>query len=974
MNRIQKVLEKASQDYKSLAFWSWNDELKVDELQRQIKHMSDCGLGGFFMHARGGLKTEYLGEDWFTAVSTSMDTAKEVKMNAWIYDEHGWPSGFAGMKLLEDPNNFVHYITYEKKDYFDPLALAVYQISDNNIERIYGNCEEIKEYHCIFDKVNSSTVDILNPSIVQEFITETHEKYYERYQDKFGDFMVGFFTDEPQYFRWDTAYSPVMLNEFEKEYKEDLLDRLGALFIDCNQSYELRFKYWRLMNKLFATSFAKQIYDWCDEHNCKLTGHAVEESTLFTQMWCCSGVMPFYEYEHIPGIDWLGREIGTELTPRQVSSVAQQMGKEQVLTETYALTGWDVTPKELKRIAEWQFVNGVNLMTYHLYPYSIRGQRKRDYPAFFSDCNPWITEFKHFNEYFTGLGYLLAKSKEAANVAIIHPMHSAYLTYNREADYESIHQLENDFQFFIEKFGAAQIVHHYIDELILEKHGRVQDGRLFVGNCAYQYIVIPKMSGIDSSTLKLLEEYVSTGGKIYLEGEAPSYVDGRKTEIEFLKSNTTFDELCNQNYEIDDKNTMIRSTYRQSEVGDFIYAVNLSEEEQYSVNLNIKAQGVVLFDLEERVEKSIYYEKNKVGICVPLTFKPGQSYIIMLDDTAVPGIKAVNVENEITYDTNMTIVASTENSLTLDYASISYDNVNFEEKLPIMAISDRLLKERKNRKVYLKYTFDIAEIPNSLFLEAEKMSATNLWINDKNITLEKTGRLDRGFVRGTILDHVKLGKNTIVFEIDYFQNESVYYVLFDCVDGTESLMNCLSYDTDIEAIYLLGDFQVVSNDGFSKGEKNTRIASGDFSIIKSKGEVDASKIIEQGYPFFAGEMILEKDIMLEDKNCFLKLAGRFAVAEIFLNNSFVTKLLFDDVCDLSDFAKEGLNHLKIRLINGNRNLLGPFHCADDPEPHKVDPGLFDMYNTWENGKSELYRDSYSFVQFGISNIIIMKKS
>ncbi len=971
MNQIKNILENIPRDYKSLAFWSWNDELKTEELKRQIKHMEGCGLGGFFMHARGGLKTEYLGEDWFEAVAVSMEAAKEAGMNAWIYDEHGWPSGFAGMKLLEDPNNHVHFLTYENKEYFDPMALAVYQRKENNLKRIDQYGEDIREYHCIYDRTNSSTVDILNPFIVEQFIKETHEKYYDRYQDKFGDLMVGFFTDEPQYFRWDTAYSPVMISEFQREYGEDLLESLGALFLDSNQSYELRFKYWRLLNKLFVHSFAKQIYDWCETHNCKLTGHAVEESTLYTQMWCCAGVMPFYEYEHIPGIDWLGRDIGTELAPRQASSVAQQMGKKQVLTETFALTGWDVTPKELKRIAEWQFVNGVNLMTYHLYPYSIRGQRKRDYPAFFSDCNPWISEFKQFNDYFARLGYLLAESKEAARVAVIHPMHSAYLNYNRKADYESIQELEDDFQRLIERLGSAQIVHHYADELILEKHGCVADGKLVVGNCTYEYIVIPKMPGMDSSTLKLLEEYVRTGGKLYLEGEAPSYIDGRKTESASLKSNITFEELDHQNYEIDQKSTKIRSTYRQAEFGDFIYAVNLSEDTEYAVTFTVKTQGVTLFDLEQGEEKSVFYEADKRGVRLPLVFKAGQSYMILLQNQAAPNKKAASLQQEIHFDTKMSIVESTENSLTLDYASISYDNVTYEEKLPIMAISDRLLKERRNGKVYLKYTFHIAQIPDKIFLENEKMSIANLWINDTGITLEHTGRLDRSFIRGDIIDYIKPGMNTIVYEIDYYQKESVYYVLFDCKDGTESLMNCLSYDTDIEAVYLLGDFKVVSEDGFLPGDKNTRIASGDFSITKSEREIDASRLIEQGYPFFAGEMILEKEILLEETNCRLRLKGRYAVTEVFLNNHFVTKLMFDDICDLSEYAKEGINHLKLRVMNGNRNLLGPFHCAADPEPYAVYPSLFDMYSTWKEGTSDLYRDSYSFVYFGIQDIVLI---
>ena len=49
-------------DYQSIPFWSWNDKLEPEELRRQIRAMKKAGIGGFFMHARGGLMTEYLGE------------------------------------------------------------------------------------------------------------------------------------------------------------------------------------------------------------------------------------------------------------------------------------------------------------------------------------------------------------------------------------------------------------------------------------------------------------------------------------------------------------------------------------------------------------------------------------------------------------------------------------------------------------------------------------------------------------------------------------------------------------------------------------------------------------------------------------------------------------------------------------------------------------------------------------------------
>lgn len=34
-----------------------------------------------------------------------------------------------------------------------------------------------------------------------------------------------------------------------------------------------------------------------------------EEKTFAGQIWCCVGVMPFYEYEHIPSIYWLDKII-----------------------------------------------------------------------------------------------------------------------------------------------------------------------------------------------------------------------------------------------------------------------------------------------------------------------------------------------------------------------------------------------------------------------------------------------------------------------------------------------------------------------------------------------------------------------------------------------------------------------------------------------------------------------------------------
>ncbi len=59
------MLNRLDKAYRPIPFWSWNEKLGIKETQKQVKIMSDAGMGGFFMHARGGLQTEYMSDEWF---------------------------------------------------------------------------------------------------------------------------------------------------------------------------------------------------------------------------------------------------------------------------------------------------------------------------------------------------------------------------------------------------------------------------------------------------------------------------------------------------------------------------------------------------------------------------------------------------------------------------------------------------------------------------------------------------------------------------------------------------------------------------------------------------------------------------------------------------------------------------------------------------------------------------------------------
>ena len=488
------------------------------------------------------------------------------------------------------------------------------------------------------------------------------------------------------------------------------------------------------------------------------------------------------------------------------------------------------------------------------------------------------------------------------------------------------------------------------------------------------------MENIDSTTLSLLKEYLSNGGKIWLEGPKPEYVDGEPANgrCDFLESNIVFEDMIDPEAYISHHDTRIRSTYRKSDFGNFIFTVNLSDTESYKVDFRVEAKGAKLFDMETREYKPLYFTKTEDGIKIPLSFRPGDSFMIMLDDEA-KSAKKISVDKDkktYSFDTNATMLSATENALTVDYVSFSYDGKKYTKQMHVMAASDRLLRNRKNGKLWLKYYFTVAEMPETLYLEAEPMPIISATLNKKPLEFDEQGTIDSLFLRKDIRSLAKKGVNEIVFEIDYQQREYVYDIFngvyYEHSGVTESLMNCLSYDTDVEAVYILGDFAVNASAGYFATRKRTSTTKGTFEIAKPHNEINMQRINQQGYPFFAGEITFDKKIFVDRTDYKLKLNGRFAIAEINVNDKFVTKLMFDNVCDLSDYLVEGENLLTIKLMNSNRNLLGPHHLPGDPDPYGLGPGTFSLYGAWNDedqlGTSRAYCDDYAFVDFGIDSL------
>ena len=936
-------------EYQSIPFWSWNDKLEPEELRRQIRWMKDNGMGGFFMHARGGLKTPYLSEEWMECVDACVDEAEKLGMDAWVYDENGWPSGFAGGALLEQEENRDCYLTHTVGE-LDADAYVSYRMEGDNLIRTQEAVAGA-EYLNVYLHVSVSTVDILNPKVVRQFLDKTHEQYRIRYGEDFSKKIKGFFTDEPQYYRGNTSYSKMLVEYFREHYNEDVRDGLGLLFCEKEGYRAFRYKYWYAMNQLMVKNFGKQIYDWCEENGVQLTGHYVEENSLAGHMTCCAGIMPFYKYMHIPGIDWLGRGHQNRLAMLQLNSVAQQYGKKHTLTETFGCCGWDVTPMELKTIAEFQYVGGVNLMCHHLVPYSEHGQRKRDYPAHYSDVNPWVREnFKEFNDYFTNVGYLLSNSKEQVSVAMLHPIRSAYFDYKRLEKEFNLAPLHNKFVQQVKMLSNANVMFHFLDESLLAEDGFVKDGKIGCGLCSYEYLVLPTVYTMDKTTEQLLKEYVKQGGKVLLLDGKPEYLEGEKFSYDYLQSNITWEQLCDcQNYCVKDKTLPIHATYRIYEGKPFIYVQNYSNDENCQVEFCLK-DGYRSFEWVNMQTKEAVPVSNVVSL------EAGEAKVLFLSKEAVP---ERHQKETVFLNPQYEWVSDSGNYLTLDTARYSKDNVTFSEELPCMGIFQQMLQERYEGTLYLKTGFTVKSKPNAIWLLAETGRTAWVRVNGQKVEFTASSDLDRNILKADIASCVTEGENEILVCMNYYQSEDVYYALFG-ENVTETLRNCLVYDTDIEPMYLFGDFGVYEQDGYQVGQYPQVRLGRHFYLDKRTTKID--HFIENGYPFFAGTMRLRQTLELQNPNVLLKFAGQFQSAKLFVNGHETGTFLMENTLDISAYAVAGKNEIELELVVSNRNLMGPHHCQGQEMPTTVWVSTFELDGTWENGRSSQYRDSYALIQ------------
>lgn len=558
--------------YRAAPFWAWNSKLEGEELERQIGCFRQMGFGGFHMHPRTGLATPYLGGEFLAMVRLCVDKAEQEGMEACLYDEDRWPSGFAGGLVTQNEAYRAQHLLWTRSPYGQTggsaaqehwpaqtvrsengrlLACYDIELDGQGCLRSYRRAAEddpvsgIRWYAyaetspCDAWYNNQTYVDTLSWEAIDRFIEITYGAYLRTAGDRFGGTVPSIFTDEPQFAHKTTLRFPeeggdVFLPwtaDLPETYRAacggDLLEHLPELFWELPEGRvsPARYHYHDHVAERFTEAFADNCGAWCQAHGLILTGHMMEEPTLQSQTAALGEAMRAYRSFGLPGVDMLANRY-EYTTVKQAASASHQYGREGVLSELYGVTSWSFDFRGHKLQGDWQAALGVTRRVPHLSLLSMEGEAKRDYPASISYQAPWWKEYHRIEDHFARLNTVLTRGRPVVRIGVIHPVESYWLHWGPAAQTASLRtELDRRFQELAEWLLLSGLDFDFISESLLPSQCTVPGAPLQVGRMAYEAVVVPGCETLRGTTLSLLASFREQGGALFFLGEAPSLAD-----------------------------------------------------------------------------------------------------------------------------------------------------------------------------------------------------------------------------------------------------------------------------------------------------------------------------------------------------------------------------------------------------------------------------------------------------------------
>ena len=997
-DQLMSEFSNPSSEYRSVPFWVWNNDVSKEDVDRNLRDYKEKGFGGVFIHPRYGMITEYLSPKWFELVKYSMDVAKKLDLKLWIYDEDSYPSGFAGghvnEQMPESYNQGVALFPVKmnklKLDNKNMRVKYVFKKVDNEWKDITASAEKengaegeymvfnLRDFRRSIWYGGYSYVDLLIKGVTEKFIDITFPGYKKSVGDEFGKTVMGVFTDEPHTdpdsggaIRW----SPDLNSRFKQLFGYELDPQMISVYQESGDWMKVRHDYYATILDLFIDRWSKPMSQYCKDNNLIWTGHYWEHG------WPSPAKGPdnmaMYAFHDMPGIDMLFNnekerpdQFGNIRSPKELSSVANQLGKKRTLSETYGGSGWDFRFEEMKRNGDWEYVLGVNFMNQHLSYVSIMGDRKHDYPQSFGPYAPYWKQYRYQNDYFGRLSAALSSGKQVNRILVLEPTTTAWMYYSpkKENINPRFNKINPTFRAMLSLFEQKQVEYDLGCEYIIRDAGKVNGKTFCVGQADYDVVIVPDvMDNFDAPTFKLLKKHVANGGKVIQFGEGAKFIDAKPTnKFESLTSKENWIKYPEANAGAVDKHLLqpdfkvtvtggagqLFHHRRQLTDGQVIFFSNFDLESISEAEVMVKGASVEGLCTESGKIVPIAYKKSGDLLTFPVKIYPSGSYMVYVyKDKVVDPAPEQNIQKTLVETGKSRIQMQGPNILNVDYVRLKFGS-GPEKTLFFKFASDSIYKHfgfkdgnpwfqssqfktqfvdmdknyRKGDSFEVTYPFEISA---GVDMKDMKLVLERPWLYTVSLNGEVIQPvkgeycLDPAFSVFHVEKQLKTGRNELHIVTEQF-----------------------SVHCEIEPIYLLGNFTLES-------------AKQGWKVVPSRKALDLGSWKAQGYPFFGQSVKYSKPVQVEKAGKFeIELSDWSGTVAAVNVNGKEAGIIQAKPYTLTVELNPGKNDIEVEVIGSLKNPFGPHHGT-------TYYGMVRPYIFQNAPAVQLPGNSYSTVDYGL---------
>lgn len=783
----QNLFQTPPNEYLPVVYWFWNGDIKHEKIKWQLEEIKRSGtVSNVCILAWEGLTEEYLSDDWFSKVKYACEIAKELDLGVWLYDEKLWPSGYADGKILKtNPELIAKCLSQSEykcigpkkvsiKIATEPIAIITAKVEEKKIkestlsdltEKIENNIltwnvpegEWIVNVYsienCTFNPTFScyNYVDLLDEKVARKFIEITHEEYYNRMSEYFGNVIKAIITDEPGSYcnitlgNWEINTGTIpWTSDFLRKFKEikgyDLKIYLPAIWHDIGlKTAKVRIDYYDVFGDLLQISYFKQLHDWCEDHKTKLNIQPIHEETLKSTVRLQGDYFKALEFAHIIGADDVYSWDKKLITPKIASSAGRISGSRNVYCEVFAAYGWELTMNEMKAVTDCLYSRGINnLMLSAFYFDFDKDWRFEIPPSLFYRTTFW-PYLHYYTSYTQRLSYILSDGRNITPIAILYPIKTVQALIT-PSDEQAVDTIDANFIKLSNALLQHQCDFDYINEDALTNKTKIvvneSKTTLRLSNeeswIDYEVVILPYISVIDKSSLNKINEFLKNGGKAIAYGRLPFLSsDCENLEKDILDIWGISNEAVSSHMNIDKSggialyikddvdlliesvknivNPDIKLSTNQESVNYIhkvknntnIYFISNNSDSSISTTVSFSVKGIPQIWNPENGDISFAKEfKFKENYTIlPLRLPPYGSSLILFEQYTenIPHVTATNMKIEDISETKSEIfVKVTSTSKGGNHVSIEYNGKDYAKKMVLEG--PQIIKLHKNWK------------------------------------------------------------------------------------------------------------------------------------------------------------------------------------------------------------------------------------------------------------------------------------